>query len=251
MLYLNDNRVFVINSEIVEWDIEKGNTSIMREYSLTDEDTISRIEALSKKKRLVEVGLLMKKDSKFSKGLESGFNKAVLTFMERNDLDKDYDILSIKRDAVFVVNKNIKHPLTGEHVKFRRKKTYDSYLYIKPYEFYFSKNGSIDVKGMNDSSIPLHTDGMLEFLSTYVTLSKRYLPDKSKIHAYLNNFATVYKNRELDFSYYREFNTTSAYRYCADGNIAYLESIDEELLKNVDIRHNYKNIILPVVQLTL
>lgn len=247
MQFINRDRPFIINSEIIEWDIKSANLSIIKEYSLLDEAKIRKIETLGKKDRVVFVGKEMRADKNFGKELEKLFDVVVNEFMDNNDLDIDYDIISVKKDAVYVVNKDIKHPSIGNHINFVPKSKYRAFLYIKPFEFYFT-NSDINVKGLNDSLAKLHEKGMLVLLRDIVQICESGNMNFKRINSYLSEFVKAYKNRELEFDYYREFNHESMYRYIAFENQMMMETIDETVLNSIDIQHNYINIILPLIQ---
>lgn len=249
MFYTNTNRNFIVNSDIVEWDIHSANLSLIKTYHLLNEDKISKLEDLKKKDRVVSVGLEMQKDKDFSKKLESHFNLIIKEFIETNKLDQDYDITSIKRDAAFVVNRKIKKHQFGEYINFIPKNHYHAYLYIKPYEFYFKKDHMVDVKGLRDEVLSLHENGILSLLTDVINIAEESGMNTKKINHYLSDYVNAYKNRELDFDMYREFNNESKFKYNMMGNEMLLEDIDDDLINKIDISYNYLHIILPLIQI--
>lgn len=246
MNYLNKLNPIIVNSEIIEYDIKSANTSIMREYNLLSEDRIAKIEAMSKDKRVVVVGKLMKKDKEFSKALEKSFNDAVSKFIEINGLSKDNDIVSIKKDAVFVVNKNIIQSQFG-NVNFVKKNLYNYYVQIKRLEFY-GTHDRIDVKGIDDNVVGLHKNGILNFIDNAVTEYESR--NRKSIIAFYKNFCSMYKNKELDFDYYREFTSESKYKILTSKKTLTLDNMSEAFIDNLDISYNYNTIILPMIRLS-
>ena len=246
MFYTNPNRRIVINSEIVEHDIKSGNTSMIKTYSLLPDDKIKKLEGLSKKDRVVAVGKEMRADKEFSKNLESSFNSTVEDFLKDNDLDKNYDVLSIKRDAVFVVNRKIIKPSYGEYIHFIPKNTYHAYLYLSPYEIYFGKD-DIDVKGINDSVIHKHDNGILSFLKDVISIAES--GNTKELNSYLAEFVDAYKKKELEIDMYREFNNESQFRYRYASETMLCDEMDESMINGLDIGYNYINIVLPLIQL--
>jgi len=253
MFYLNKDRPFIINSEIIEWDIKSANLSIIKEYNLLSEGKIEKIEKMDKQDRVIFVGKEMAKDPAFSKILEESFNSIIDKFIELNDLDKNYDVLTIKRDAVFIINKKPLVTKIGNNINFIPKNTYTSFIYIKPYEFYFTNNGNIEIKGLSknfETEIkPLHENGILEFLNDVVAIAVNSNMNFKKMNTYLSEFVTAYKNRELPFDYYREFNASSKFKYVMYENEMLMDNIDDSILDSIDIQYNYINIILPLIQL--
>lgn len=252
MFYLNKDRPFIINSEIIEWDIKSANLSIIKEYNLLSEDKIEKIEKMNKQNRVVFVGKEMGKDKEFSKTLENSFNLITDEFIKLNQLEEDYDILAIKRDAVFTINKKPAITKLGKYINFVPKNTYTSFIYIKPYEFYFTDN-DIEIKGLSknfeDEIKPLHQEGILVFLKDVVEIAANTNMNLKKINTYLSEFVKAYKKKELPFDYYREFNASSKFKYIMYDNEMLMDNIDDSILGSIDIQYNYINIILPLIQL--
>lgn len=252
MFYLNKDRSFIVNSEIIEWDIKSANLSIIKEYNLLSDNKIAKIEKMNKQDRVVFVGKEMAKDKDFSKILEESFNLIIKEFIKLNNLDEEYDVLSIKRDAVFIINKNPLITQLGKYINFIPKNTYTSFIYIKPYEFYFTNN-DIEIKGLSknfeDEIKPLHQDGILAFLRDIIDIAANTNMNFRKMNMYLSEFVKAYKKKELPFNYYREFNASSKFKYIMYDNEMLMENIDDTILNNIDIQYNYINIILPLIQL--
>ena len=253
MNYLNTGRNLEINSEIIEWDIKSAGLSICTELNLLPEKELTYLKSIPKKKSNVLIGIKSGKDKVFGKALENGFNEMVNKFIELNNLDKDYDILAIKRDAVFVINYPIKINKLSDNIVFVNKNTYHAYLYLKSLEIYFKRDNTIDIKHLigdeerRNEIIKLHETGMLAFLRAFIELCETTNFDKSKLSKELSEFVKAYKNRELDFNYYREFNVESKFKYFD----SYLSNINESTLQKIDISYNYIKIILPLIKMIL
>ena len=201
---------------------------------------------MEKKERVIYVGKQMRKDKDFSKELEKLFNIVVNEFIKTNELDMDFDILSIKRDAVYVINKSIIHPNIGEHIAFVPKNNYSSFIFIKAYEFY--RGEILDVKGVSDEILPLHENGILSFVNDILEIASQYNMNQKKIQTYLSDYVKAYKNKELPYDHYREFGR-EVFKYVMFNNIMEINDIDEELLSSIDISKNYIDIILPAIQI--
>jgi len=250
MFYLNPYKSLCINSEIIEYDIKSANLSIIKEYKLLPQNIIDKLEDMNKKDRVVFVGKLMGKDRNFAKELESKFNEIIELFMEVNNLDKELDVISIKRDAVFVINKDVKQTKFGKHIHFVKKNTYTGYMYLKPYEFYINED-KIDVKGLNDSLYKLHKDGILDLVREFIDICASSNMNKTIINRYLKSLVNNYKNKSLYYDYYREFNQISKYRYVLVDDVMLMDNINDKTLMEVDISYNYLNIIIPMIRLII
>ena len=243
VFYTNRNFPLITHSSIVEWDIKSGNTSIMREYNLAPVKKIEKLEQMDKSSRVKSVGIMMKQKD-FAKSLEEGFNDAVKRFLEINQLTDD-DIVSIKRDAIFVKAKEINYPTLGEWIHFIPKQRYTAFLLLSGIEFLLREDRQFDIKGLSDEVIPLHQNGILDFIKEFLT---DFDWDAEGLNRYCKQFVEAYKNRSLPFHYYREFNQLSNY-HVIDGPVDYrIDEIDESIIDQVDISYNYKTFIIPLLQ---
>jgi hypothetical protein len=253
MQYLNSNRLFDISSDIVEWDMHSAGISIIQEYKMLTQERIDKLLKLPKDRMNISVGKIGQADSTFARDLDDNFNVVIKEFIKLNNLDIEYDILSIKRDAVFTINKVINTPSIGKFINFVPKNRYHAYVYIKPYEFYFRTDNTIDIKGLcgdkddRDKILNLHKNGIINFLNEAIKTCEKTNMNRDDINEFCANFVSMYKKKELDFDYYREFNVESRFRYNNMGSEMLLDNIDLSLLNKIDIRHNYLNIILPMI----
>lgn len=246
MFYVNKDRSMVVNGKIVEWDIKSGNTSMMYTYKMFPKKVIDAIHILSKQKRVVAIGKLMKKNKEFSKQLEQAFNSTIQQFVTINDIPKE-NIISIKRDAVYVLNHDIKYPTIGEYIEFVPKNTYDGWMYLSPFEFYHATD-HIDVKGLNDEFLPLHENGILDFINELFITCASTNKDPGRINEFLADFVKHYKNKELIDDYYREFSNDSQYRLQYPEGDLLVESLAPGDLEYLDISYNYIKIIMPIIR---
>ena len=243
-VYTNKTDPYIYNEYITEWDIKSANVSLLDYYDLADNDTINRLRNMKKSQREVAVGIMCRNDHELMLKLEKAFDDIINKFIISNKL-KDVDIISIKKDSVFVRNINIVNNVFGP-VEFVNKNVYNGILLLPKYEFYYNPI-KIDVKGINDKVLPLHKNGMLKFIQNIMECGNRYL----EVCAYLHDFIEYYKKRELDLDYYREFTTDSAYKVKIGDNIVYLDNIDESMLMNTDITYNFYNIILETIKIII
>lgn len=243
MFKTNRDFPFIHDAEVVEWDIRSANTSVMLHYNLVEPKLAERLAKLSKMEREIAVGRLQKKRPEFAKQLEEAFNRIIEEFMEANGLDDD-DIVSVKRDAVFVKNHPINVPRFGE-VEFVPKNRYKHVILIPRYEVYISDEVT-DVKGISDEALEQHAAGMIYFLRTAAYTAH----DFYELQRFFHQYVDAYKKKELDFDAYREFTSDSKFRIRLDGQELLLDTIVEEDMPNLDILFNYENVVMPVIQAT-
>lgn len=238
----NRDYPFIHNNEIIEWDIKSANTSLMSYYNLQPEDIISKLASMAKSQREIAVGKLMRKNKEFAKALEESFNNIVDEFFNANDLSWD-DIVTVKKDAVFVKNHKVSHSDFGA-VHFIPKNQYKHVLLLPKYEIYIS-NEKIDVKGIPDDKLEFHKDGILDFISTTMETADDYID----LQKYFKEYVTAYKNKELEFDHYREFNPDSLFRIGGEYPML-TDSMIEDDMEFLDISYNYINVIMPTIQST-
>lgn len=238
----NRDYPFIHNNEVIEWDIKSANTSLMRYYQLQPDDVVDKLASMAKSQREIAVGKLMRKDKEFSRTLEESFNKIIDEFMEANNLTWD-DIVSVKKDAVFVKNHGIpKHDFGAVH--FIPKNQYKHVLLLPKYEIYISNEG-IDVKGIPNEKLELHKAGMLEFIRTALDTADDFIA----MQKFFKEYVQAYKRKELEFDAYREFNPDSLFTIGGDFPMR-TDSMIEDDMEFLDISYNYINVIMPTIQAT-
>lgn len=244
MNYISDRGV-AYNSSIIEYDIKHANINVSKYYSLyNDIKYLDVLDALPKKEREVKFGLLLRENKEFSKNLEIGFNNIVKEFLAANNLDIDLDVISVKKDAVFVINHKVNTTTFGP-VEFVPKNKYHAYLNLNRIEFYIGDK--TDVKGIGDN-YKLHGEGIILLINELID----YIERGKDANEFLSEVAELYKKRQLNLEMYRQFDSKCKYRCTIDDNPVLLDEISYDLLDtSCDISYNYINIILPLIRMFL
>lgn len=248
-LYRN-NSINILKGTIREYDMKEAGFSIIKNEKLLPLDKIVYLQSLTKQERTIQIGKYMLKDKVLNKTLTESFAKYRELFIKSNNIPDNY-ILSIKKDAIFIINKTIDVDTFGE-VKFVMKNRYTSYYYMNKMEFYFnSMSKKMDIKGIKDDKLKLHKKYMLRFLRDMFTYIE--LGNKDGAIRYLKKFANKYRNYELDLGYYREFNAESMLRI-KDVNIGNfrlgVENFYAGLTKqDIDINYNYATLIVNLMRM--
>ena len=249
MFKTNDSLNPIVNSQITEYDIKSGNTSIMKYFNLAPLDLIKKIESMKKKDRNIFVGNMMKKDKTFSKELEKGFDNIVKLFIEKNNLDIS-NIVSIKRDAIFVKDKIINNVDFSDCIHFVKKNSYDGFIKLGQYEFWINRDNCVDVKGISDELLIYHSDGVIQLIMYVYNVVLTNFMNKEKINSEMQKIVTSYRKKEFDFNMYREFNSESKFKIRMNStNLFYMDNINEILLDKCDISYNYEKIIIPLIRM--
>lgn len=224
--------MYAIN-EIYEYDIAKANISILLDKGMITQNDYNMYLQMPKINREIAIGNLQKQPV-YSKALSEGFEWSRKCLIESNSLTDD-DILSIKKDAMYVFKK-LHHTRFG-NIEFTLRGMYHMYIKCGNLEIYYSMNeiddsgDIIDIKGINDSKLELHS-AYLSFL-TYIL--KMVIKNNTKgAITELLSFMNKYDNRELPIDYYRELNAESMFSLNKYG----VMFIDESYKPVIEIGYN-------------
>ena len=230
----------LINTFIREYDIAKANINILLDKGVIDRDTYQKLYSMPKHDREVNIGLMIRDNPDIGSILSNGFLEYRNYLYQSNNI-QDYDILMIKKDAVFVIDKTLSNTKFG-NVEFVLKNTYSSYYRIYRLEMLFDglcqPNGRLDVKGLGKYAYPLHKDyfsDMLCFIfSTAEHATMAYTINT--LREIMNNYVSL----NYPIEYYREFNIQSMFR--AKMTIAdtfYGVDLPPNSIAETDISYNY------------
>lgn len=230
---------YLINHYIREYDISKANISILLYKNLITKEQYDYYYTLPKQVRAIQVGLLQRDNLIIKEGLRQGFEEARMMFYENNKLNP-YNILAIKKDAVFIIN-TIPKVTKFNNIKFINKNIYTSFYNLDKCEYYYYSDNNkeiLDIKGISDNTLYLHQNYMLDYLKYifYIAQQGRY---KDCIDN-LKHFYLQYINYELDIGYYRELNNRSLFRtkYILEGDRMFIDGINKYVDKH-DIDGSY------------
>lgn len=240
--YTNHDIEFLINSEIVEYDIKSAGLSLAKEYKYLNEKTINKLENMSKFDRNRRMGILKLIDKQLSKNENNALIEARKLFIKSNNLSVG-NIIAIKKDAVFVTQRCNNRKFGN--IEFVPKNKYTSYMELNRLEFYYNSN-RLDIKGIDDVMLEKHENYMLEFFKTYLSFLES--GNDSQLKDYITNFVYRYKTKLLDLEYYREFNASSAYRLkdMIENNIYGIDTINSASFEDIDISYNYFKYLVPL-----
>ena len=242
--FINQNIPYLFNQEIIEYDMKEAGFSLTKEFQLLDKKIIEKLEKYKKDKRKVELGKIQRDDKDYRDNLKQAFAYARKLFIESNDLE-DHDIISIKKDALFI-HKKCKNQQFGNHIIFRPKNIYTSYIQLpKKMEFYYNYE-KLDVKGMNDENIALHEDYMIKFIKSFFL--KMETESEEDVIKFTRRFIDKYKRKELEVGYYRTFDYRSIIEVTTEDDVLY-KDYWEDKKEDIDISYNYMNILLKLIQI--
>lgn len=238
--YLDKEVGMLTNNRIYEFDMKSGGFSILCKYGKLTPDEIEYLSKVNKLTRNIYIGNKIKNDPSLKNVIEEGFKEARKLFFQYNGIE-DKDVLSIKKDAIFILNKRLRH-LEFDGYKFELKNIYTSYYYLNNIEFYYNITKNIlDIKGLKEDV----TDNNL-FVQHLIRLFK--IAEKGDLFKALKQYRMSYLNKELDIEAYRELNFDNSFRLKRQlfGEILFSEV--ENDINEIDISYNYTKFILPLIQ---
>lgn len=236
---------FIFSNYIREYDISKANISILRQEGVISQELYNRLLISSREIRQKEIGLMERNDSSVYKILSNGIIQAKKNLFEANDL-QDYDILTIKNDAVFVVGKYLHHTKISDYIEFVLKNTYTSFMKLTErnrIELYYmhdkiNNREQFDIKGLGEKGLILHRDYMSDFICYIMQLMNDGYVEEA-ISSF-NNFYKSFLALDLNVEYYREYNPDSMFRVInSNYGLMYMPD-DYAVKKNINTSRNIK-----------
>ena len=243
--YLNKGIQYLKSVDISEWDMHAAGFSVLKFRKLLPEDVLNEWEKLDKHMRTVKEGMLQKSRPDIAEAILTTLGQARQAFVYANNIKED-QILAIKKDALFLINANIKTSSFEDTFVFRKKNSYTSYMYLNNKEFYYdSSSDNLDVKGISEISRIKCRDGILNDIKSFMKSSEKVNPNM--LFNKLKIYRKKYLNRELPIDCYREIDNDGMFRL---GNYT-LMNASEDILPSLDISQNYISYILPIFGIML
>lgn len=235
---------YILDSNIVEFDIEKANINILLYYGAIPQYTYDKINELPKWRREIVVGKMMRREPKLVEILTQGIQNSRRQLFEKLNLDNT-NVLSIKNDAIFVIFTgpvSVEDIQINELVKFKVKGHFRSFYYLDEKELYYSydpitwKEG-MDVKGVGDYGMS-QCQGFIRVLcDIFYTCLNNGIKDA---YAMTTKFYDDYLARKYPIDFYRRFDSRARFdilpisKYRSFG----ASSLDDNAINIVDPSYN-------------
>lgn len=243
--YVNKNISIIRDLTIREYDIKSAGMNILYTKGFIEDEEYKVLSEMDKLKRNIIIGKWLRDNPDVNKIMMDEFIQIRKQFFEANDLNND-DILSIKKDAIFVIDKKLNNLIFGNYV-FVEKELYTSYFHLnKQEEYYYNKYKDIlEVKGFSDD--------IKEFQSNYyfklIKELMKNIKDKDRLFEILIEFKDDFLSKSLTKEYYKDVHENMyLFSMCGNTNILGLDEVDNNLLDlvNIDMNLKYINQIINV-----
>jgi len=244
--YLDKSLNHIVSASIKEYDIKSAGFNMLIAAKAIPQTKIDELNAMPKKERNIKIGLMIKKDKELGKIINQNLVEYRRTFMERNNIS-DASILSIKKDAIFLINQPVTSTKFG-NVEFVLKNRYSSYYNLGDIEFYYSRE-YLHIKGLGKDVPKIHRKYMIKFLRKLFRQAEE-VTDMSIICQAVRTFADDYRKKKLDIEYYREMNSDSMFMLNSGGIMGTSYKVPwTPDLEMIDIRYNYMTYIVPLIKI--
>lgn len=201
--YLNKNLKYVKKSLITEYDMKSAGLNILTDKGIFSSKQRKEFLNIPKEERNILIGKFLMKNKKVINVLEDGFAEMRYKFIIDNHIDPD-DILSIKKDAFFIINKYSIDENITELVKIRPKNTFSTYINILNREHYYNADtNKLIVKGYSKDIIGILEKSTFKILKD--VLSYDNLNNKDQIFIDLVTFKDNLITYNLSKEYYYDF----------------------------------------------
>lgn len=233
---------YLISKDIVEYDIEKANISILYTMGKISKSKYESLKSMDNYKRKVSVGYILRDNPRLNDTLKEGLYRCREWLFHNNNIE-DTHVLYINRDAVSTIDTPLTNLSINDIIHFRRKDVYTSfYRLIDGIDMlYYNDNDKeyIRFKYINDDSIKhYHGEYLVDFL-----LSLAYTAQNGDIIDCVDmvkNFFIEYRDKKLPLGYYREFNHTNRYKIGFSRVYSYyVDKLDSSTsIYSIDIGYN-------------
>lgn len=244
MLYKEKNYTvslnYLFNQYIREYDISKANINILFAKGIISKDIYDKLYIADRIYRQVYIGKMIRSNNKIQDVLNSGIIEYKQKFFESNNIT-DNNIISIKNDAVFVLNL-IPTVLNFDNVTFVHKNTYTSFMRLNELELYYGcdmNSEVIDIKGIKDTDLEIYH---MDFLNIIINYFRYIQKDGPEIALnFITSVINDYINLALPITYYRRFKSSNDYvlnGLTESYGLYYLED-NMKNKKVIDISYNF------------
>ena len=248
------NLNYLFNQYIREYDISKANINILFAKGFINKSLYDELYNSDRMYRQIYVGKMIRNNQNVQEVLNRGIIEYKQKFFEANNIT-DNNIVSIKNDAVFVLN-IAPRILNFDNVTFVHKNTYTSFMKLNELEIYYGSDINsevIDVKGIKDTDLEKYHMYFLNIIIDFFRYIQKSGPEATL--QYITAMINSYIKLELPIECYRRFRNSNDYvlnTFTESYGLNYLEdNLQNKMCVNIDynfsllrIMHMYASQVL-------
>lgn len=230
--YTNKHIEIIRDVKIREYDIKSAGLNILYNKGYVDKIDYDTLLKLPKLERNIIIGKWLKDNSEINAVMMNEFIRIRKIFFELNEISDD-EILAIKKDAIFIVDRDLNN-LTFENYEFTCREEFTDYIYLDKKEYYYDKyTDTLEVKGFPKEVKEFQKEYFFKLIKDLLKLGK----NKKEIFRFLIEFKTEFLDRNLSKEYYRSI-ATNYYPFRLATLVKYMDDIPDELKDDLDISAN-------------
>lgn len=242
--WLDNSIDFLISRYIREYDLRAAGPTALLVGGAIDRKTYDWLLSLPRQQRQIQTGLLIRDHPEYEDIKRNVILGVRNQFIQVNGFNTPGTVLSLKNDAVFVVDKPATITKFGE-LEFVEKNIYTSYYHIGRTEIYYYINtvtneDRIDVKNIGDDKLERHRKFFLDFLM--LLFGSAELLSVSDVIEIIQAYEARYVRGMLPLDHYREFNPQSDFKIknMTPFTTYYAQHLPADMpYTNLDISFNY------------
>jgi len=208
--------MYIIDANILEYDIAKANISVLRDIGAIDESLYNRLYAMPKLEREIFIGNYQR-DHGLTDALKQGIQdarKSLFAFLGLNETN----VIEINNDSITMIADSLQdYPsqvMVGPHTTFRVKGRYRSFYLLGRKKFYYqfdpvTGSEGMDIKGLGEYSIAMHRDYLISWLMHVFGIA--VMSGSSAALAECNKFYQSYIDKKLPIEYYRRLDVDARF----------------------------------------
>ena len=238
----------LVGHQIVEVDMRSAGLTVIRAEKLVPPDLLARLEAMPKGAGSVAIGKLNRVPE--YKGISDRITQGIRARMEAllrvNGVEADR-ILSVKRDAVFLLGAPPSRLALDDGTRFSIKNAYSAFAKLGTVEVYANlRRGTADLKGIPTEREVLHRDHTLRLVLDFLGM----LAGGRTVEAAdtLRQYREDYVSRRLPLGFYREFNAASSYAVRMGRSVYHILEGGDVRVEDVEIVHNLRAVVVPLAR---
>lgn len=224
--YIFDQQI-ISGSDIWEYDIRQANINMLYSYGVISYNEYTQLANSPKYVREIYIGKreqfekLKSKKSITEETIKKGITEAKDQLLMSNKIQPK-NIIRIANDAIYVESPNpLQYTIfdlnnNNKFIEFACKNHFSTVIKFSNKVVVFfgirpDDNFNVDVKGINDEVLEYQVNSVFLSLICEILFYKERT-DKDTTLRVFNDYYHKYINRELPIDYYREFNSSSAFR---------------------------------------